>query len=217
MATVFTTAYCPPIEYIAAIADGMTLSRDEVIPSIIYIEDSENYQKQSWRNRCAIYSANGVEYLNFPIVHEKGRKIPIREVQIDYSTDWVTLHKRAIASAYGTSAFFEYYKDDFFAILDSHPATLFEMNLSLLKFFLDKIGIAAEINFTGVYRSSYDIEDLREVIHPKRPDDILQRLHLDKEYYQVFGPQYGFQPNLSIMDLLFNLGPESIIFLKKFS
>lgn len=218
MGVLLGAAYFPPVEYFAAIAEGMVLSKDGVIPSVVYIEACENYQKQSYRNRCRIYSANGVEDLHFPIVHRGGGvKIPITEVEIDYSTDWVTRHKRAIVSAYRTSAFFEYYQDELFAILDSRPRTLMELNLRLLNFFLDKTGIKADIRFTGDFIREYpdSVWDLREVIHPKRPDSILQELSLDKEYFQVFSPRYGFIKGLSIMDLLFNEGRNSITYLKR--
>lgn len=217
MSVILTAAYCPPISYLAAIAREFTLSPDGVIPSLAVMEASEHYQKQSWRNRTRILSANGPMDLNFPIIHTGGthNNIPIREVLIDYSTDWVTLHERAIASAYFSSPYFEYYRDEFFAILDSRPSTLFELDMRLLRFFLEKTGIACEFAFTDEYRRETDYEDLREKIHPKRPDTILRDLGLDKPYWQVFADRYGFTPGLSVMDLLFNEGPDSILWLKK--
>lgn len=217
MAVILTTAYCPPVSYIAAMAREYTLSPDGVIPSKVWLEASENYQKQSWRNRTRILSANGPMDLNFPIVHIGGthNNIPIREALVDYSTDWVTLHERAIASAYYSSPYFEYYKDEFFAILDSKPATLFGLNTELLRFFLEKTGISCEISFTEDYSREVSFEDLRETIHPKRPDTVLEELGLAKPYWQVFGDRFGFTPGLSVMDLLFNEGPDSILWLKK--
>lgn len=218
MGVLLGAAYFPPVEYFAAIAEGMVLSKDGVIPSVVYIEACENYQKQSYRNRCRIYSANGVEDLHFPIVHRGGgEKIPISEVEIDYSTDWVTRHKRAIISAYRTSAFFDYYQDELFAILDSKPKRLMDLNLQLTRFFIEKIGLAVELRFTEDYFRTYpeEIKDLREVIHPKRPNTLLEGLGLDKEYFQVFCPRYGFKKGLSVMDLLFNEGKNSITYLKR--
>lgn len=214
-----STAYFPPIEYIAKIAEGFSLSPDEVKPSVIYLEACENYQKQSYRNRCRFYAENGVQNLSFPIVHENGtHTLPIRSIRIDWSTPWMLQTKRAIASAYESSAYFEYYKDELFEILDSHPETLFEMNTRILEFCLKKIGISAEIRLTEEYTprgSGIYGEDLREVIHPKRENSILADLGLEKPYFQVFARKHGFIPNLSIMDLLFNEGPDSIIYLKK--
>ena len=91
-------AYFPPVSYFALMAEGMVLSQDGIIPSTVYIEACENYQKQSWRNRCRIYAADGPQYLNFPIVHEGTHELPIREIKVDYSTPWVIRTERAITS-----------------------------------------------------------------------------------------------------------------------
>ena len=197
----------------------------ELSPSVIYIEACENYQKQSYRNRCRFYGAEGVQTLSFPIVHKGGtHKLPITEIEVDYSTPWLQQHQRAIVSAYRTSAYFEYYMDELFAIMDSRPEKLFDLNMKLIRFFIEKTGIAAELRLTPDFSRDGKLiaedgnmiacEDLRETIHPKRPDTILQDYGLDKPYFQVFSPKHGFQSNLSIMDLLFNEGPDSIIYLK---
>lgn len=238
MATLLTTAYFPPVSYFAAIAremeglirikgeDRRSILSSPLSPSVVYIEACENYQKQSYRNRCHFYAADGMQSLSFPIIHESGtHKRPISEIKIDYSKPWVMQHKRAIISAYRTSAYFEYYQDELFEILDSRPERLIELNTRLLKFFLDKTGVMADIRMTENYVvGENDIEstgekivfkDFRETIHPKREDTILRDLELEKPYFQVFAEKHGFIPNLSIMDLLFNEGPDSITFLKK--
>ena len=207
-------AYFPPVSYFALIAKGMVLSPENTIPSIVYIEACENYQKQSWRNRCRILAADGPAYLNFPIVHEGSHELPITEIRVDYSTPWVLKTERAIASAYESSAFFDYYKDDLFAILDSHPETLFELDMRIIRFFLDKTGIAADLRLTDTFQPSSGVDDYREVLHPKRPNTVLRDLGLEKPYFQVFARKYGFISDLSIMDLLFNEGPDSICYLK---
>jgi hypothetical protein len=228
-----STAYFPPVSYFAAIAKemgGLSNRHDggsslELSPSVIYIEACENYQKQSYRNRCRFYGAEGVQTLSFPIVHKGGtHKLPITEIEVDYSTPWLQQHQRAIVSAYRTSAYFEYYMDELFAIMDSRPEKLFDLNMKLIRFFIEKTGIAAELRLTQDFSRDGKLiaedgnmiacEDLRETIHPKRPDTILHDYGLDKPYFQVFSPKHGFQSNLSIMDLLFNEGPDSIIYLK---
>ena len=187
----------------------------ELSPSVVYIEACENFQKQSYRNRCRFYGAEGVQTLSFPILHEGGtHKIPISEIKIDYKTPWVQQHERAIVSAYGMSAYFDYYKDELFAILEAGHERLFDLNLALIKFFIEKTGIKVDLRLTQDYEREPKMEDLREVIHPKRPNTILSGLDLEKPYFQVFAPKYGFQSDLSIMDLLFNEGPDSILFLK---
>ena len=367
MDLLLTTSYLPPIEYIAAIAYGMTLhASDGVIPSVIYLEDCENYQKQSWRNRARIYGANGPLDLNIPVVHPHGvgragvttgGRLRTATVDVDLSKDWIHQHKRALMSAYKTTAFYDHYSEGLFHILDtlgtdklpeSHSVmasstSLLRMNTLLLEYILHAVGIDAEIHTTSelfagcsesrtymaskvslgmtseeilgmtskksidltseesldmtskksqgmtyevsldmaseeslgmTYEVSQDMAseeslgmtskksidltskvsldmaskeslymtpevgesvpdgpfknlpivrppqgnclvDLREVFHPKHTNDILKRLGLQKEYYQVFSPQHGFQAHLSSVDLLFNYGPESLDFLKK--
>lgn len=217
-------------------AAGFTLSADGVKPSIVYLEACENYQKQSWRNRCCFYADSGPQSLTFPVVHENGtHKLPIKEIKVDYSLPWVRQHQRAIVSAYRTSAYFEYYQDELFAIMDSCPETLFELNTRILSFFIAKSGLYVDLRETTGYEKPVDIcavpespwkscpltesygVDLRDIVHPKRSNDILSRLDLEKPYFQVFARKHGFVPNLSIMDLLFNEGPDSILFLKSAS
>ena len=233
MPKLFSTAYMPPVSYFAAMAEemeGLSNRRDgdsslELTPSVVYIEACENYQKQSYRNRCRFHAADGVQSLSYPIVHEGGtHKLPISEIRIDWSTPWLQQHERAIVSAYRTSAYFEYYQDELFAILESRPERLLDLNMELLRFFVEKTGLAVDLHLTsGFSRDGNQImpdgsivqcEDLREAIHPKRPNTILKDLKLEKPYFQVFSRKHGFRSDLSIMDLLFNEGPDSILYLK---
>jgi hypothetical protein len=230
----FTTAYFPPVSYFAAMAQEMTglISRRgdgsslELSPSVVYMEACENYQKQSYRNRCRFYAADGVQALSFPVIHEDGTyKHPVKDIKVDYSTPWMLQHKRAIVSAYRTSAYFEYYQDELFAILDSCPERLLDLNMALLRFFIEKTGIKVDLRMTEEYSSDGVVkdvdgnvihyDDLREIIHPKRSNSILKEMALEKPYFQVFAPKYGFKSDLSVMDLLFNEGPDSIMYLKK--
>ena len=234
MPKLLSTAYFPPVSYFAAMAQemgGLVLrTRDEnltgradserqleapaLTPATVYIEACENFQKQSYRNRCYFYGADGVQSLQVPILHEGGtHKQPISEIRIDWSKPWLLQHKRAIISAYRTSAYFEYYQDELFAILDSQPERLFDLNMDLIRFFIEKTGLAIDLRTTEDYSRETLCEDLREAIHPKRENSILEDLGLKKPYFQVFAQKHGFQSDLSIMDLLFNEGPESILYL----
>ena len=213
----------PPVSYFAAMAqemEGLSNRQDgdsslELSPSVVYIEACENFQKQSYRNRCRFYAADGVQALSYPIVHEGGtHKLPISEIRIDWSTPWLQQHERAIISAYRTSAYFEYYQDELFEIMESRPEKLFDFNMALIRFFIEKTGLAVDLRLTSEYSRETDMTDLREMIHPKRPDTILKDLALEKPYFQVFAQKHGFQSDLSIMDLLFNEGPDSILYLK---
>ncbi len=209
---ILSTAYFPPVEYFALLARDMTLSADRVIPSSAKIEACESYQKQSWRNRCLIMSASGTEMLQVPIVHGKSRLIT--DIRIEYSTPWVTRTERTLDSAYHTSAFYDHYRDGIFDILESREESLFELNMKIINYFLEKTGIACKITKTTDFEAETS-DDWREKIHPKRQNSILEELGLEKPYFQVFSGKYGFIKGLSIMDLLFNEGPDSILFLKK--
>lgn len=213
-----STAYFPPISWFAAVAEDFTLSPDKAKPSVVYLEACENYQKQSYRNRCRFLSANGIENLNVPIVHDGGTfRWPIKDIKIDYSVSWVQKTERAISSAYDSSPFFEYYKDGIFSILEAGHETLWELDINLIRHISGKLGIAADYIETDDYLPPDNGrfgKDLREVIHPKKPNSILSELKLEKPYFQVFSQKYGFQSDLSVIDLLFCEGPDSILFLK---
>ena len=194
-----TTAYLPPIEYFALLAKY----------SVVYVEACETYQKQSWRNRCRILTANGPQDLNVPVVHENGTfHLPITQIKVDYSTPWVLRMQRAIESAYYSSPFFVYYRDALFDIMDSRPETLWELNSRLTTWLCGRLGIAPEIRATEDFSPEPPMD-----IHPKHPNTILRDLGLDRPYWQVFRERYGFVGGLSVIDLLFNEGPESICWL----
>ena len=191
----------------------MTLSPDRVLPSHVSIEACENYQKQSYRNRCYILTSDGVQMLQVPVVH--GADMSITRVQVDYSTPWVVRTQRALDTAYETSAYYEYYRDEVFALLDAKPQTLWELNLSTIRFLLEKTGIACQISPTVEFAAPGADDDYRLAIHPKRPDSVLADLGLSRPYYQVFRDRMGgFTPKMSCLDLLFNEGPDSILWIK---
>ncbi len=132
-------AYFPPVEYFALLAKY----------SSVYIEACENYQKQSYRNRCLIYAENGIQALNFPVIHENGTfSLPIKDIKVDYSTPWVRKTVKCIDSAYMSSAFYEYYRDEMVSILESEPETLWELDMSIIRFFMRKIGLATNLHET---------------------------------------------------------------------
>lgn len=193
-----STAYFPPVEYFSILAKY----------SVVYVDDLENYQKQSYRNRCRILTASGPEDLRFPIIHDGARSI--KDIRVDYKTPWVRQTEYAIETAYSSSPFFEYYRDPLYGILDSNPEYLWDLNASLTAFFAEKIGLATDIRLLSSLSGPLpEGEDLRSAIHPKRPP-----IMVNSPYWQVFREKHGFVPNLSVMDLLFNEGPESVCYLK---
>ena len=219
-----STAYFPPVAWLALAAKEMRVppratlrhserSEESVVPSLVRLEACENYQKQSYRNRCYILAGDGVQMLQVPVIH--GADMAITRVQVDYSTPWVVRTQRALDTAYETSAYYEYYRDEVFALLEAKPQTLWELNLSTIRFLLEKTGIACRLSPTLDFARE-EADDYRFAIHPKRTDSVLANLGLDRPYYQVFRDRMGgFTPKLSCLDLLFNEGPDSILWLKK--
>lgn len=232
-----STAFFPPLSWFAAAAEdwGCTVATNPSSVCDVFLEAHENYCKQSYRNRCIIATAAGPEAISVPVIHDGDiHHTRITDIRVDYEDLWVKKAKRAIESAYSTSAFFEYYKDDVFAILDSGIPTLWDLNLAIINFFIRKIRLGIRIVPTTSFvvpdlignlpdRHEHDVRtgamalsvgrDYRYTIHPKRENTILKDLNLEKPYFQVFAGKYGFLSDLSVMDLLFNEGPESILYL----
>ncbi|AMM52686.1 WbqC-like family protein [Rufibacter sp. DG15C] len=175
----------------------------------ILLESQEHYQKQSYRNRCHILTAQGVLPLTVP-VKNGNKKIKALDVEIEYDQRWVDVHWRTIRSAYGNAPFFEFYADYIQAVYERKPSHLFQLNLELLRLYLKFLKLKTPVRLTESYETTYPapVLDLRNVLHPKREPDNLDI----KKYAQVFGKQ--FAPNLSILDLLFNLGPEASLYLQ---
>ncbi len=195
-----STAYFPPTAFFSALA---LRSWDH-----IYLEACGTYHKQSLRNRCRILTSGGIQTLSVPLVHEQPRPVD-RWIRIDYSTRWVENHQRAIATAYGLSAYFDYYRDELFALLGARPATLWELNASLLDFALGKLGLRNVLEPTTEFRlqAPEDGLDLRENISPVvgfRAGVLPQ----EKPRYQIFSGNGAFVEGLSVLDLLMNEGPE---------
>ncbi|MBO4263485.1 MAG: WbqC family protein [Bacteroidales bacterium] len=176
---------------------------------VVALEACEHYGKQSWRNRCRILTAGGPMDLRVPVCHGGSRLIT--EVRIDYATPWVRQTEYAIETAYDSSPFFAYYRDPLFALLEAKPERLWELNLSLIRFFCEKIGLEVRVEPTKAFvPPGADVpDDWRERLHPKRPC-----LVPAKPYWQVFRERFGFVPGLSVLDLLCNEGPESVCIIK---
>jgi hypothetical protein len=194
--------YFPSIEYFVNILEHKSVS----------IEAWETYQKQSYRNRCRILTANKVDVLSVPITNPSGGVL-IRDIKMDYSQKWANHHWRAIQSAYGKAPFYEYYGDFFHNVLFKKQGFLFDLNMELLTVCLKLLGLSREIVLTNEYKKEIkkEITDLRSQIHPKSADNTLIRKW--EPYHQIFGS--NFVNNLSILDLLFCEGTNALSVLQK--
>jgi hypothetical protein len=198
-----STAYLAPIQYYTKF-----LKYDEV-----YIEMKENFIKQSYRNRCKIYGANGELSISIPI-KKTSTKIKIKDVQIDYDTKWQKLHWKSIESAYSSSPFFEFYEDDLKAFYERKYKFLIDLNAEIQKVILENLDLQIDFKYTEEFNqlANEKFIDLREIIHPKK--QVIDPAFKTIKYTQVFADKHGFIPNLSIVDLLFNEGPNSVELLK---
>jgi hypothetical protein len=180
-----------------------------------YIEQHDSYQKQTYRNRCVIATANGPQALTVPVEHEacnKQEASKTKDLRISDHNQWRRVHWNALQSAYSESPFFDYYADDIHPFFEKKYTFLLDFNEAIRQTVCALIDIHPNV----VYSSAFMVQgpaskDFRDVIHAKHPqhdDDFTP-----KPYWQVFQHRYGFQPNLSVLDLLFCMGPESIFYL----
>lgn len=192
-----STAYFPPVAWFAAAQSA----------TIVSIEANEHYIKQTWRNRCSILTANGVLPLSIPTVKRSGEKMPIQTVEISYATNWQRMHWNAIVSAYNKSPYFEYFAHEFEIYFKEKTQYLFDLNLQIIKTLFSCLNLTIPIVATDDFLP-LDPEnkfDFRYTITPK-----LEISAAFPQYYQVFGHRYDFVPNLSMLDLLFNEGPDGL-------
>ena len=199
----FSTAYFPPISYVAAMLDK----------PVVLVEQYETFPKQTYRNRAVVATANGLLPLSVPVIRTNGNHTYTKDMDICYNENWAAKHWRAIESAYNSSPYFLYYKDDVEAILNKKHRTLLELNMDILAFVFKKLKVTKEIILSTDFVTAgagADIEDYRNRFSPKNKE-IIQL----SPYDQVFEDRFGFVPNLSILDLLFNMGPDSLGYLKE--
>lgn len=177
----------------------------------ILIEKHEFFQKASYRNRCEISGPNGKLTLSIPIIGGKDKKQLYKETHISYEHPWLKDHWNSLCSAYRRSPYFEYYEDKFEAIYDKEYNNLFELNKAFFELIVSLLKIPNNISYTESYQKDLpdDIEDYRSYFLPKKEEK------LAAVYWQVFQDRTGFIPNVSIIDLLFNEGPNSLEVLKK--
>lgn len=196
--------YFPPVSYFAVLANVKD----------VQIECHDSYIKQTYRNRCRILGPNGVLNLVIPINKEHGKKTIVKDVRIDYATDWQRNHLKGIEAAYKSAPFYEFYMDTFEYIYHSRIKYLLELNQKILEQTIDFLELDINTSLSKSFIANSD-NDLREVIHPKYGFSHTNYLFQPLPYYQVFQDKFGFQHDLSILDLLLNEGPRSTSILKQ--
>lgn len=196
-----STAYLGPVQYYCKLFRYAE----------VRMERAENYLKQTYRNRCIIGAANGPLVLSVPIVKPEGVKCLTRDIRISDHGNWRHLHWNALVSAYRMSPFFEYYEEDFALFYERKYTFLFDFNEELRLTVCRLLTLEPEVKYTDTYRPEVP-NDFREGIRPRGP--LPDADFIAKPYYQVFREKHGFLPNLSIVDLLFNMGPEGILVLR---
>lgn len=193
--------YLPPISYFHAIAKG----GNEIV-----LDQHEHFPKQTYRTRTSIATANGILDLTVPIIHRRKDHVPMQNIRINYDHQWQRLHWLSLQAAYRRSAYFEYYEDDFAHFYEQKYERLIDFNVELLQVLLKCLKLQKNISLSTSFEDyRNDGTDLRQIIHPKRESII----PIQKEYFQVFGEKNGFLKDMSIVDLLFNQGPQSKNFL----
>lgn len=202
---ILSSAYLAPVEYYAKL-----FAYDKV-----YVERFDSYMKQTYRNRCVIASAGGPQVLTIPTEKGEGAKCLMKDIRISDHGNWRHVHWNAFVAAYKHSPFFDYYADEFHRFYEKRYDFLYDFNMELCHWMCEQIDLQPVMIPTDDYVAVPEgMDDYREQIHPKKVYTEADPDFSPVPYYQVFDAKQGFQPNLSIADLLFNMGPESLLVLR---
>jgi hypothetical protein len=195
-----STAYFAPVRYFSKLA---------AYPEV-YLEQHENFIKQTYRNRTVILGANGPIPLIVPVEKGRGKKILITDLRVAYDEEWQRNHWRTIFSAYNSSPFFEYYADDIEPFFRKKYEFLFDFNLKITETLIGLLELETTIELTGDFEQvPENCLNFREQISPKTHLIDADLQFVPQPYTQVFSEKFGFVPDLSILDLLFNEGPSA--------
>jgi hypothetical protein len=196
---ILSSSYFPPVHYIALTANAEKL----------LIEKEENYIKQSYRNRCHILSANGPLTLSVPVLLGSFHKTPIKDIRIDYSKRWQQIHLGAIISSYRSSPYYEFYFEKIRDVILRGDEFLLDLNMNSLEVVMSITGISLKVEYTREFLMEGSLtSDFRYNLSPKKKNE--EKIFRFSEYQQVFSDRYNFVPGLSIIDLIFNTGPDTI-------
>ena len=205
MNSILSSTYFGPVKWYQKLVHADT----------VYLEQHDHFIKQTYRNRCIIATTQGLQALTVPVESPQGLRIDkteMKDVRISDHGSWRHLHWQALQSAYGESPFFEFYADDLHPFFEKHWTFLFDFNLAITQKMCELLDIEPHIVLTEAYAQGSDEDiDYRDAIRPKHP--LPDTSFTPRPYYQVYRLKFGFQPNLSILDLLFNEGNEAVLYL----
>ena len=172
----------------------------------ILFEVSDNYQKQTFRNRTYIYGANGKLGLFIPVIHTHKNRELFKDVKISYESNWMDLHLKSLQSAYRSSPYFEYFEDDFIKLYSKKEKFLVDFNIKCIKLISNLLDLDLDYKISSDYvEKTNDIIDLRDLSNARK-----QKTIETPKYIQVFESKHGYLNNLSIIDLIFSEGPNSV-------
>jgi len=191
------SCYCPPISFFY-----LLLQNKEAI-----ICSNELFEKQTYRNRCEIVNANGLQNLSIPVNKVNGHLTKTSDIEISYAEDWQKNHWRSIESAYRRSPYFEYYENELEKILLTPFQFLHELNATLINYIQSKIGLSVQIKNDCNHELS---KEQKIIANPKFKNNFLSA-----HYFQTFSDKFEFFNNVSVLDLLFLEGPNSISILQE--
>lgn len=194
-----STAYLPPVEYFSVVSGAEE----------IFVEKEENYIKQTYRNRCYILSTHGLQLLSVPVFLGSLHKTLIKDIRIDYSKRWQQVHLRAMTASYNSSPYFEFYFERIEKVISGNFEFLIDLNMELAEVILEILNSKKKLSYTSVFEPvDNNIQDYRYNITPKKGSGFSEKKHT-----QVFNTGDGFVQRLSIIDLIFNTGPEACSYL----
>lgn len=199
--SLFIPTYCAPISQYSKIVKS-----DSVI-----FEMEDNFQKQSYRNRCYIYNSNGKQLLNIPVKDKnKGssQRKKTKDMLVENDFPWQEHHLKSLQTAYRTSPFYEFYEDDLLSIFTKKYTFLQDVNIDTFLFITDALQVSQQYSKTNEYTIKTNEDDFRELADVKKQPKVLVN-----NYIQMFDDKHGFIPNLSILDLLFMEGPNAVSYL----
>lgn len=200
-----SSAYLPPVSYFSKL-----YAYEKVC-----VERFDHYMKQSYRNRCVIASAAGPLSLTIPTEKSEDPKCLMKDVRISDHGNWRHVHWNAFVAAYKQSPFFDYYADEFHEFFEKRYSFLFDFNSELCNWLCEQLDMHPVVAWSDDFIvDTAGMDDFREQIHPKKRLQTEDASFKAVPYYQVFQEKQGFQADLSVADLLFNMGPEGLLVLR---